>query len=73
MGATFDIKGQKLTVKGELPNGRFYLEGPRGGSVHFAQSLTDDLYTIRAGRPGACALVDDGGILITLTRKELTK
>lgn len=73
MGATLKINGQTLTVKGELPNGVFYLEGPRGGSVHFAKPLVDDLFTISPVRVGSSALNNDKGLLITLTREELTK
>jgi hypothetical protein len=73
MGATLNINGQKLTVKGELPNGVFYLEGPRGGSVHFAKPLVDDLFTVSPSRVGSSALRDVRGLLITITREELTK
>ena len=69
--ATLNIKGQKLTVKGELPNGVFYLEGPRGGSVHFAKPAGDNLYVFSPARAGASALLDDKGFIITATREEL--
>jgi hypothetical protein len=71
MAATLNIKGQKLTVKGELPNGVFYLEGPKGGSVHFAKPLVDNLFTVSPARVGASSLRDEKGLLITLTREEL--
>jgi len=73
MTATLTINNQKLTVKGELPNGVFYLEGPRGGSVHFAKPFVDDLYTVSPARVNAGALRDYRGLLITITREELTK
>jgi len=69
---TFTLNGQRLTVKGELPNGVFYLEGPKGGSVHFAKPLVDNLFTVSPARPGASSLRDDKGLLITLTREELS-
>ena len=71
MAATLNIKGQKLTVKGELPNGVFYLEGPRGGSVHFAKPAGDNLYVFSPARVGASALLDERGLIITATREEL--
>lgn len=69
--ATLTIKGQKLTVKGELPNGAFYLEGPRGGNVHFAKPIADNLYVFNTGGLGASSLRDERGLIITATREEL--
>lgn len=70
---TLNIAGQKLTVKGELPNGAFYLEGPRGGSAHFAKAIEPNVYVFSAARPGATSIRDARGLLITATREELTK
>jgi hypothetical protein len=68
---SIELKGKQYTVKGELPNGVFYLEGPKGGSVHFAKPLVDDLFTVSPARVGASSLRDDKGLLITLTREQL--
>ena len=32
---TIDLAGKTYSIKGELPNGHFYLEGPRGGDAVF--------------------------------------
>jgi len=68
--ATLNIAGQKLTVKGELPNGFFYLEGPRGGSIHFAKPM-DNVFVFCPAKPGAAPLTDERGLFITATREQL--
>lgn len=40
---TIEIAGQAYSIKGELKNGAFYLEGPRGGNVVFAKPVFDQL------------------------------
>lgn len=67
---THTVAGKEYAVKGELPNGVFYLEGPRGGSVLFAKPLVDDLYAFSKAAGGR-SLRDGRGLLITATRDEL--
>jgi len=41
MTKAIEIAGKTYNVKGELTNGAFYLEGPRGGSAVFAKPASD--------------------------------
>ena len=67
---TIDIKGTTYTIKGELPNGAFYLEGPRGGSVIFAKPVAENLYTFNPAKASG-SLKDHNGFAITATREQL--
>lgn len=65
---TIDLKGKSYTIKGELPNGAFYLEGPRGGDVHFAQPAGNVYMFFRA--TGGAAIYENG-VPATATREQL--
>lgn len=67
---TIEIAGQTLTVKGELKNGAFYLEGPRGGNVVFAKPIAENLYSFYKAT-GGTALNEKSGLIKTATREEL--
>lgn len=67
---TIEIAGRKYNVKGELTNGVFYLEGPRGGSVVFAKPIADNLYSFYKAT-GGNALNEKTGLIKTATRAEL--
>lgn len=67
---TIEIAGRKYNVKGELTNGVFYLEGPRGGSVVFAKPIADNLYSFYKAT-GGTALNEKSGLIKTATREQL--
>lgn len=70
MTKTIELAGRTYSIKGELPNGAFYLEGPRGGSIVFAKPIADNLYTFNPAK--ACgSLKDARGFAITATREQL--
>lgn len=66
---SIDINGKAFAVKGELPNGFFYLEGPRGGDVHFAKPAEGVFFFYPA--KGGLAVRDNGGLILSATREEL--
>jgi len=66
---TIDVAGKTYTIKGELPNGVFYLEGPKGGDVHFAKPAAG-VYMFFRATGGAC-IKDRAGFAVTATREQL--
>lgn len=69
---TIEIAGKKLTVKGELKNGFFYLEGARGGNAVFAKPATDgsDLYFFFKATGGP-SIQERTGFAASATRAQL--
>lgn len=67
---SIDVAGRKYSIKGELTNGVFYLEGPRGGSVLFAKPIADNLYSFYKAT-GGTAINEKSGLIRTATREEL--
>lgn len=69
---TIEIAGKTLTVKGELSNGAFYLEGPRGGSAVFAKPASDgsDLYFFYKATGGP-SIQERNGFASKATRAQL--
>ena len=65
---TINLKGKTYTIKGELPNGVFYLEGPKGGDVHFAKPAADVYMFFRAA--GGAAIYENG-LIVTAAREQL--
>jgi hypothetical protein len=65
---SIELKGKTYTIKGELPNGVFYLEGPKGGDVHFAKPAADVYMFFRA--TGGAAIYENG-LIVTATREQL--
>jgi hypothetical protein len=65
---SIELKGKKFTIKGELPNGVFYLEGPKGGDVHFAKPAADVYMFFKA--TGGAAIYENG-LIVTATREQL--
>lgn len=75
MTKSIEVAGRKYAIKGELPNGVFYLEGPRGGSVLFAKPVFDQLsganvYFFHKALGGS-AIHEAGGRIAAATREEL--
>ena len=70
MSKTIEIAGRNYSIKGELPNGAFYLEGPRGGSVVFAKPIAENLYSFYKAT-GGTAINEKSGLIRTATREEL--
>lgn len=66
---TIQLANKTYTVAGELPNGVFYLEGPRGGDVHFAKPAGDVYMFFKAA--GGAAIYHNG-IPVTATHQDLT-
>jgi hypothetical protein len=66
---TIDLAGKTYTIKGELPNGHFYLEGPRGGDAVFAKPA-QGVYVFSKARGGA-VVYNNAGVLVTATREQL--
>jgi hypothetical protein len=66
---SINVAGKTYTIKGELPNGVFYLEGPRGGDVHFAKPA-GDVYMFFKATGGAA--IYHNGMPVTATRADLT-
>jgi hypothetical protein len=66
---TIEIAGRKYNVKGELTNGVFYLEGPRGGSVVFAKPAEDVFFFYKA--TGGAAIHEKNGLIAFATREQL--
>jgi hypothetical protein len=72
---SIDIAGKTYTVQGELPNGVFYLDGPRGGSVLFAKPVFDQLsganvYFFHKALGGS-AIHEKSGLIASATRDQL--
>lgn len=65
---TISLNNTTYTVKGELPNGAFYLEGPRGGNAHLAKPA-NGVYVFTSIKGGAA--IYEAGVLRTATREEL--
>lgn len=65
---TIEVAGKEYTIKGELPNGVFYLEGPRGGDVHFAKPA-GGVYMFFKATGGAA--IYNKGLIVTATREHL--
>ena len=68
MTKTIELAGKTYSIKGELPNGAFYLEGPRGGDAVFAKA-TNGAYVFSKAKGGA--VIHDAGVLVTATRAQL--
>jgi len=66
---TIEIAGRKYNVKGELTNGVFYLEGPRGGNVVFAKPAEDVFFFYPA--KGGAAIHEKSGLISFATREQL--
>jgi hypothetical protein len=67
---SIEVAGRKYTIKGELPNGVFYLEGPRGGSVLFAKPAAENLYFFHKAIGGS-SIHEKSGLIASATREEL--
>jgi len=67
---TIEIAGRNYSIKGELPNGAFYLEGPRGGSVIFAKPAGANLYFFHKALGGS-AIHEANGLISFATREDL--
>ena len=69
---SIEIAGRNYSIKGELKNGAFYLEGPRGGSVVFAKPATDssDLYFFHKATGGP-SIQERNGFAASATREQL--
>jgi len=70
MMKTIELAGRTYSIKGELPNGAFYLEGPRGGSVVFAKPIAENLYSFNPAKASG-SIKDRNGFAITATREQL--
>ncbi len=73
---TIELAGKTYTVQGELPNGAFYLDGPRGGSVLFAKPVFDQLsganvYFFHKALGGGSAIHEANGLIASATRDQL--
>ena len=66
--STMTLNRKSYTVKGELPNGAFYLEGIRGGAVIAKPSLAG-LYTFHELKGGA--VVHEDGRIVTARAEEI--
>jgi len=69
---SIEIAGRQYTIKGELPNGAFYLEGPRDGSVLFAKPIADSRYAFHPVKNGGY-LKDLRGFPVTATSEEFAE
>lgn len=67
---SIDVAGKTYKVEGELPNGVFYLSGPRGGSVLFAKPAAENLYFFHKALGGS-AIHEKSGLIASATRAEL--
>lgn len=65
---TIELNRKSYTIKGELPNGVFYLEGPKGGDAHFAKPA-GEVYVFTSVKGGAA--IHQDGVLVTATRAQL--
>jgi len=72
MTKTIEIAGKTYNVKGELPNGAFYLEGPRGGNAVFAKPASngDNLYFFYKATGGP-SIQERNGFAASATREQL--
>jgi len=66
---TIDLAGKTYSIKGELPNGHFYLEGPRGGDAVFAKPA-QGVYVFSKARGGSVIHSHDG-VMVIATREQL--
>jgi hypothetical protein len=66
---TIELAGKTYSIKGELTNGVFYLEGPRGGSVVFAKPAEDVFFFYPA--KGGSAIHEANGLIASATREQL--
>jgi len=69
---TIEIAGRKYNVQGELSNGAFYLEGPRGGNAVFAKPASDGsnrYFFYKA--TGGPSIQERNGFAASATREEL--